>query len=79
MVDKLRETGGIRMIIRKNYACLPIFLAPFYFSPLSGGFSRKSMKQVKGDAKDGIFRHRNKKYLNSMRGDDPGPFSGSVG
>ena len=59
--------------------CLPIFLAPFYFSSLSGGVSHKLTKQVKGYSKAGIIHHGNNKDLKSPRGDNPGPFSGLWG
>ena len=61
----------------RYYACLPVLLAPFSFSPLSGGVSRKSTKQAKGDAKAGIVRIFNKKDTESPRGGNPGPFTGS--
>ena len=47
-------------------------LSTFYFSPLSGGVSRKYMKQEKGDAKAGIVHHCNKKDMKSPRGMIPG-------
>ena len=68
VVEKARETGGIRMIIGEILCLfllrkLPILLAPLSFSPLHGCVTRKSRKQAKRDAKDGIVRHNNRKDL----------------
>ena len=66
VVDKARETGGIRMIIGE-ILCLfllrkwPILIAPLSFYPVHGWVTRKSRKQAKRDAKDGIARHDNRK------------------
>ena len=66
--DKVRETDGSVMIIGEILCLfllrkLHILLAPFSFSPLCGLVTHNSMNQAKRDAKDGIFRHNNKKYL----------------
>ena len=68
VVEKARETGGIGMIIGEilclfSLRKLNILLAPLSFSPLHGWVTRKSRKQAKRDAKDGIDRHDNRKYL----------------
>ena len=63
----------------RYYACFPIFLAPFYFSPLSVGVIRKLGKQEKGSAKSGILCHGNKKDIKYLRGKTFQAFLGSGG
>ena len=67
-VEKVRETGGNGMIIDELLCLfllrkLPILLALLSLSPLHGRITRKSRKQAKCDAKDGIISHNNRKDL----------------
>ena len=54
---------SFRIFIRFLLQKLPILLAPLSFSPLLGWITRKSRKQAKCDAKDGIVCHNNRKDL----------------
>ena len=73
-VDKVRETGGSGMIIGEILCLfllrkLSVLLVPLSCSPLHGWVTRKSRKQAKRDAKDGIVCHNDRKDLgipNSM-------------
>ena len=63
------ERNGWRGMIIGEILCLfllqklPILLDPLSFYPLYGRVTRKSKKQAKRNARDGILRHRNKKDL----------------
>ena len=63
-----RATAGWSLV--RYCACLTILIYPFFLSLLCGGVRQKSRKQAQGDAKAG-------KDLEYLRGDNPGPFTGS--
>ena len=67
-VEKVRETGGSRMIIGE-ILCLflllrfPILPAPLSFSPFHDLVAQKLRKQAKRNAKDGIVCHDDRKDM----------------